>query len=423
MTQIVIPESVVRDPLDGKPAPKPDSHFFARQPILTGDEKVFGYELLFRGSLDNHLGIANPTAATRSILDSSTLIGFDILCDGRRAFINCTRDILLKEYVTLLPPAQTVVEVLETVPPDDQVVAACRQLKLAGYWIALDDFVVGDAREPLIDLADIIKVDIRATSPQQRAALIERYTPAACRMLAEKVETREEFVAAKQAGFYYFQGYFFRRPQLMSARTIPTNQVNVLRLLKAAAAPELDPRQIENVIKSEASFCYRLLRYLNSSIFGFSHEIQSVRHALSLLGEDEVRRWLRLVAMMGAGRNKTSDLVLSALVRARFCELLASTSQHGGCDMFLMGLLSLMDAILEMPMTSLLESITLSQETKAVLLGQANRLRPLYLLVLALESGDWQNANTLTKQLHLSEKEVAEKYWQAMQWARQVKAA
>ena len=419
----MITDPAVRGPLEGKPVPQPDSHFFARQPILTGDEKVFGYELLFRGPLENCLGIANPTAATRSILDSSMLIGFDILCDGRRAFINCTRDILLKEYVTLLPPTQTVVEVLETVPPDDQVVAACRQLKLAGYWIALDDFVEGDPREPLTYLADIIKVDIRVTSPQQSAALVKRYTPEACRMLAEKVETREEFVAAKEAGFYYFQGYFFRRPELMAARTIPTNQVNVLRLLQAASSPELDPKKIENVIKSEASFCYRLLRYLNSSIFGFSHEIQSVRHALSLLGEDEVRRWLRLVAMMGAGRNKTSDLVLSALVRARFCELLASTSQHGGSDLFLMGLLSLMDAILEMPMASLLESIALSQETKAVLLGEANRLRPLYLLVLALESGDWQNSSTLAKQLHISEKEVAEKYWQAMQWARQVKEA
>jgi c-di-GMP-related signal transduction protein len=419
----VITDPAVRGPLEGKPVPKPDSHFFARQPILTCDEKVFGYELLFRGALENHLGVANPTAATRSILDSSTLIGFDILCDGRHAFINCTRDILLKEYVTLLPPDQTVVEVLETVPPDEQVVAACRQLKLAGYWIALDDFEVDDPREPLTDLADIIKVDIRVTSPQQSAALVKRYAPGACRMLAEKVETREEFVAAKDAGFYYFQGYFFRKPELMAARTIPTNQVNVLRLLQAASWPELDPRQIEDVIKSEASFCYRLLRYLNSSIFGFSREIQSVRHALSLLGEDEVRRWLRLVAMMGAGRNKTSDLVLSALVRARFCELLASTSQHGGSDLFLMGLLSLMDAILEMPMASLLESIALSQETKAVLLGEANRLRPLYLLVLALESGDWQNASALTKQLQLSEKGVAEKYWQAMQWARQVKGA
>ncbi len=248
----MIPEPVIRDPLEGKPVPKPDSHFFARQPILTGDEKVFGYELLFRGSLENHLGVANPTAATRSILDSSTLIGFDILCDGRRAFINCTRDILLKEYVTLLPPTQTVVEVLETVPPDDQVVAACRQLKLAGYWIALDDFVVDDPREPLTDLADIIKVDIRVTSPQQSAVLVKRYTPGACRMLAEKVETREEFVAAKEAGFYYFQGYFFRKPERMAARTIPTNQVNVLRLLQAASWPELDTRQIENIIKSEA---------------------------------------------------------------------------------------------------------------------------------------------------------------------------
>ncbi len=407
----------------GAPAPLPDTHFFARQPILDRDEKVFGYELLFRGGIEGYCAGSKSAAATRSVLDSSTLIGFDILCDGRLAFINCTRGSLLKDYVTLLPPTQTVVEVLETVPPDEQVMAACARLKAAGYSIALDGFTVDDPRERLSGLADILKVDVTVTSPQQGVALVKRYTPRGCRMVAKKVETRSEFTAAKAAGFHYFQGYFFRKPELLTSNTIPVNRVNHLRLLQAASWPELDPPKIEKVIKSEPSFCYRLLRYLNSAVFGFSSEIHSVRHALSMLGENEIRRWLRLVAMIGAGRYGSSDLVRAALVRARFCELLSPKIQVGGPDLFLMGMLSLMDAILEMPMASVLASLPQNQEIKTVLTGGANRLRPLYQLMVALESGEWHLTEALAKQLHLNEKEVAQKHWQAMEWARQVHQA
>jgi c-di-GMP-related signal transduction protein len=409
-----------RQPVAAKPVANPSPRFVARQPILTSDEKVFGYELLFRDGVENYFGISDSEVATRSILDSSMLMGFDLLCDGHRAFINCTRDVLLNEYITLLPSTQTVVEILETVPPDDLVVAACQRLKESGYLIVLDDFAVDDPREPLTGLADIIKVDMRLTSPEQSAAMVKRYRTRRCRMLAEKVETREEFIAAEKAGFVYFQGYFFRKPEMLAAKSIPAHSVNYLRMLHAASRPELDPREIENVIKSEASLCYRLLRYLNCAIFGFPNEIRSVRHALSMLGELEVRRWMRLVAMLGAGQNKSSDLVLSALMRARFCELLAPKIQHGDSDLFLMGLLSLMDVILEMPMSRVLDSIPLEQECKEVLLGGPSRLRPIYLLMLAQESGDWQNTGELAKQLHLSESQVAEDYWQAMQWAQQV---
>jgi EAL and modified HD-GYP domain-containing signal transduction protein len=197
-------------------------------------------------------------------------------------------------------------------------------------------------------------------------------------MLAEKVETREEFIAAKKAGFLYFQGYFFRRPETLTAHEIPANRINYLRMLTEVSKPELDVRAIENVVKGEASLCYRLLRYLNSAAFGFSNEIHSVRHALAILGEREVRRWIRLVATLGAGQSKTSALVLSALVRARFCELLSPKIPHGDSDLFLMGLLSLMDAILEIPMSQVLDNVPIDQETKAVLLGGASRLRPFY---------------------------------------------
>jgi c-di-GMP-related signal transduction protein len=395
----------------------------ARQPILTSEEKIFGYELLFRDGVEDFFRNPDPDAASRSTLDSSMLMGLDMLCDGRRAFINCTREILLKDYVTLLPPAQTVVEVLESVPADDLVVAACQRLKEGGYMVALDDFRPDDPRERLTELADILKVELNCTTPEQRAAMIKRYGPWRCRMLAEKVETREEFLATRKAGFVYFQGYFFRRPEVMQAREIPANRVNYVRMLQAVSRPELDVREIENVLKSEASLCYRLLRYLNSAMFTFSSEIHSVRHALSILGEREVRRWIRLVATLGAGQHRSSELVNSALTRAHFCELLSPKINHGDSDLFLMGLLSLMDAILETPMPRILENVPLDRETTAVLLGDASRLSPVYRLMLAQESGEWQNASKLAHELHLSESEVAECYWQAVQWARQVSAS
>jgi c-di-GMP-related signal transduction protein len=411
-----------RGPDGPEPRPGAGSRFIARQPILTREEQVFGYELLFRDGVENYFRSTDPDAASRSTLDSSILMGLDVLCGNGRAFVNCTREVLLKDYITLLPSSQVVVEILETVPPDDQVLAACQRLKEAGYLIALDDFAADDPRHTLTDLADILKVDIRHTAAEQRAEMIKRYGPWRCRMLAEKVETREEFFAVRKEGFVYFQGYFFREPEILTAREIPSNRLHYMRMLQAVSRPELDPREIENLIKSEASLCYRLLRYMNSASFGFSNEIHSVRHALSLLGEREVRRWVRLVATLGAAQAKSSELVSAALVRARFCELLSFKIQHGDSDLFLLGLFSLMDTILETPMADLLANVPVDQETKSVLLGGASRLRPLYQLMLARESGEWQDTSELSRQLHLTESEIAEAYWQAMQWARMVSA-
>src|SRR5438132_9190329 len=179
-----------------------------------------------------------------------------------------------------------------------------------------------------MDRADILKVDFKRTTLEERGAMIKRYGPWRCRMLAEKVETHEEFHLARNQGFLYFQGYFFRKPEIMTAHEIPANRINYLSVLQAVIRVELDLREVENVLKSEASLCYRLLRYMNSAVFGFGSEIHSVRHALSLIGEREIRRWVRLVAAVGAGQQKSSELVLCALTRARFCELLAPKVQH-----------------------------------------------------------------------------------------------
>jgi EAL and modified HD-GYP domain-containing signal transduction protein len=250
--------------------------------------------------------------------------------------------------------------------------------------------------------------------------MVKRFGSKNCKMLAEKVETREEFQAAHKSGFSYFQGFFFRRPELVQAREIPANRLNYMRLMQALSRPELEPRELEEAIKCEASLCYRLLRYLNSAAFGFRSEIKSIRHALAIMGEREVRRWLRLVATLSAGQNKPSDLVLSAMVRARFCELLGAKVKHGESDLFLVGLLSMMDAILEMPMGVVLEGISVDQETKSVLLGNDSILSPIYGLMLAQEAGDWERVATASSTLHLPENFVAESHWAAMQWAREM---
>jgi c-di-GMP-related signal transduction protein len=420
---ILADESLVAAPTTSQASvPKANARFVARQPILTSEEKVFGYELLFRNGVDEGFGGANRETASRSTVQTSMLVGLDVLCDGHKAFVNCSREVLLKEYITLLPSTQAVVEVLESVPADDLVIAACRRLKDAGYLIALDDFEPIDIREPLIDVADIIKVDIRQTQLDQAAAMVVRYAPSRIRMLAEKVETREEFLAAKQAGFVYFQGYFFRKPELLTTHEIPENRANYLRMWQAASRPQLDVREIENLIKGEASLCYRLLRYLNSPAFGLANEIQSVRHALTMLGEREVRRWIRLVATLGAGQGKPTELVLSALTRGRFCELFSSKIRHQGSDLFLLGLLSLMDAILQIPMDQVLENVPVDRGIRAALQGKRSSLTTFYQLMVAQESADWQTVTELAKQLSIPESSVAENYWTAVRWAQQVTA-
>lgn len=216
------------------------------------------------------------------------------------------------------------------------------------------------------------------------------------------------------------QGFFFRRPEKLATQDLPGNRLNYLRMLQEVSHAELDVPALERLIKAEASVCYRLLRYLNSPIFGLKNEIHSVRHALSMLGEREVRRWVRLVAAVGADQEKTSDLVLSALVRARFGELLQPLVPHGDSDLFLLGLLSLLDAMLEMPMSDILDRVPLDRETKEVLLGKPSPLRPACQLMLAHESGEWEAAVQLSAHFDLDSEEVAGYYWRAQQWAREV---
>ena len=393
--------------------------FVARQPILDRAQKVFGYELLFRNGVENYFNCDDPDRAARSTLDSSLMLGVGTLCHNTRAFVNCTRDVLLKDLVTLLPPTQTVVEVLETVEPEDRVIAACKRLREAGYLIALDDFAPNDPRIVLCEYADIIKVDVRATKLEERVGMLRRFGTAKCKMLAEKLETPHEFQQAKNMGFAYFQGYFFCKPEVISGREVPASRMHYLRLLEVVSHSEIEMRDLERLLKQEAAICYRLLRYLNSPIFGLKLEVKSVRHAMAILGERELRRWIRLVVTVGAAEQGCSELVLMGMTRARFCELL-SAKVKSNTDLFLMGLLSVMDAILEIDMATLLEKLPVDHDIKTALLGQAGGLRPLYQLMLAQESGEWEQAAALTKQLRLRDETVGNAWWEAMTWAQEV---
>ena len=401
---------------ESNPLALPGQCFVARQPILDRAQNVFGYEILFRNGVEDYFN-ADPELAARSMLDSSLLYGINTLCDNRRAFVNCTRDVLFKDLITLLPPNQTVAEILETVAPEDRVIAACKRLKSFGYLIALDDFAPNDPRVPLCEFADIIKVDIRATQPEERADMMHRFG-SKCKMLAEKLETPHEFQQARDMGFVYFQGYFFCRPEIVIGHEVPASRLHYIRLLEMVSHSEIDMRELENMLKQEASISYRLLRYLNSPLFGFALEIKSIRHAMAVLGEREMRRWVRLVVTVGAAEQKCSELVLMGLARARFCELLPDRL-HSNTDLFLMGLLSIMDAILEVSMDVLLEQLPVDRETKATLLGQNSSIQPLYQLMLATESGEWSQSSALAKQLNLPDEEVASTWWRALQWAQE----
>jgi c-di-GMP-related signal transduction protein len=404
--------------------PQKPTPCIARQPILTAEENVIGYELFFREDAGQRRFSSDVEAATSATIDMLSFVGLGVLCDGRLAFINCSRLMLLSDYFALLPPDSVVIEIQETVPPDDEVIAACERLKRAGYSIALDNFVPDDKRDSLVPYARFLKVDPFKVRSEQRKDMVERYASSDRCMLAQKVETREQFVTTAKDGFTRFQGYFFRHPENIRARQIPANQATYVRLLAAVSKPQVDFEEIETLIKHEPSLCYRLLRYLNSPLLGLSSPVVSVRNALNLLGERESARWIRMATTLVMGQDKPSDLVLSSLVRARFCELIAPKVEHGNSDLFLMGMLSLIDAILAVPIGMVIEDLSLDANLKAQLLsaktGKKTPLSPIYDLMVAREAGDWGLVTKLGKQLNLSLSFVAETSNQAMRWAHEV---
>jgi len=394
----------------------------ARQPIFDARQRVFGYELLFRSGFENCFIFPDGDVATSRVLDSFMIEGLEALWRPQKAFINFTRNALLHGLANLLPSQTLTVEILEEVEPDPPVIEACLELKQQGYQIALDDVTTLEKRKPFLELADIVKVDFALTNERQQREIAHRLRVRGVKLLAEKVETSDQFEKAASWGYHYFQGFFFCQPQIISAREIPAFKAAYLQLLHAVHRPELNFGEIERILRRELSLSYRLLRYLNSPLFGLRGEVRSLRHALSLLGEQHVKRWAALLSTMLLASDKPPELLITSLMRACFCELLAGplAGKTERADFFLLGLFSLIDAILGRPMKDILEGIPLAGEIKVSLLGGHNLHREVYECVLAVERADWNALTQRAGKLGLQDQFVASCYVQSVEWANEV---
>jgi c-di-GMP-related signal transduction protein len=393
--------------------------FVARQPILDARMNIFAYELLFRSSLENFFQCSAPDQASSSVLLSSLfLIGMQSITRGHKAFLNFTQNLLTGEYATLIPPEDAVIEILETVVPDNEVIETCKTLKRRGYVLALDDYPVDGRMAPLIPYVEIIKVDWLGTPPQLCRQLAKDLIPKGIKLLAEKVETHEQYREALGMGYDYFQGFFFCEPEIVTGQDIPALQGNCMLLLRHMNEEEPDLAAVEKVLMREPSLCYKLLRYLNSAIFVFRGTISSVRHALSLLGIEAARKWISLVALAGMGEQKPEALVVTSVIRGRFCESIgrACGRQQNGTELFLMGLFSLIDAILNKPMEKLLHSLPISATIRDSLLG-TGLYRPIYDLVRSYERSQWVEVAGIAELLQVREGTIAEAYIEAVSWA------
>jgi c-di-GMP-related signal transduction protein len=398
----------------------------ARQAIFDRDRRVHGYELLFRSAAgQNEFDGTEGGLATRQVLANSLLvIGLENLVGSKKAFVNFGRGPLLQGWHSALPPQNTVIELLENVEVDDEVLEACRELRRQGYQLALDDFVFRAGCERLLDVADLVKIEIQSMPRPEQKVLVRSYRARGLQTLAEKVETHEQFEWARDAGYDLFQGYFFARPVIVRGRKIPAAKVHCMRLLQEAQRRELDFDRLEALILEDVSLSYQLLRYVNSPLFGISNRIRSIRQALLFFGENELRKWIALATLARTADDKPGELILHSLVRARFCESLAQAGQKGSeQSAFLMGLFSLLDALIDRPIEEALSEMNLAPEIASVLNGKApagDRLGRLYDLARAYELADWARVEELAKQVSIPASTLAEVYCEAAGWAQQI---
>ena len=397
--------------------------FIARQPIFDRREKVFAYELLFRQGMQNsYEGIDGDQATTDVIANSLLTIGMETLTRGRRAFINFTTNLIKDQTAYLLPSNLAVIEILENIEPDEDIIIACKKLKKAGYLIALDDFVFEEKFRSLIAIADIIKIDFTLTFGRKRFDIVKQLSSHNIMFLAEKVETREEFDQALQAGYSLFQGYFFSKPFIVVGKNIPPFKLNCLRLLQEINDVNSNFETIEDIIKGDVSLSYNLLKFINSAVFGLKMKVNSIRQALVLLGLSEVRKWASLMTLQTVGQDKSSELIVKSLVRAAFGEALARKTKlrEEASNLFFMGMFSLMDAFLDRPLAEVLEELPLISEIKQALLGEGNRYSSIFKLVLAYEQADWVQLMEYVERLGLDESEISVLYFQALTTANQL---
>jgi EAL and modified HD-GYP domain-containing signal transduction protein len=392
--------------------------FIARQAIFDSNLNVYGYELLFRNSAQNAFE-PNAIASQSVIADSITVFDFERLIGPAKAFVNVDEKALLTEAAKLLNPKRVVLEILESVNPTTEVMEACRGLRRNGYELAIDDFVGDEKWHSMIPFVSLLKVDYRGCDESKQKAIAEEFLPKGMTLLAEKVETEEEVERSKRYGYSYFQGFFFSKPAVIAESDFPAEKTVCVRLLKEVAAAEVNVPAIEALMRQDPSLTYKLLRYLNSPLLGRSGKVKDIARAVRLLGEREFRRWASLVAVVALASGKPLELARMAVLRGYFCEQVAEASGRSekSPELFLMGLLSMADALLDRPMERVLEDLPLSAEIAAALSGNDNEFRGVYDLMIAYERGTWNAVSKAAKRIRIEESCLPECYMRATEKA------
>lgn len=387
--------------------------FVGRQPIYDGNLNIFAFELLFRTGSENQAAIVDGDAATSQLLVNSVVeIGLQNLVFGQPAFVNFTRNFLVGNCGLPFEPQSIVVEVLETVEPDQEVIEGLKQLRQAGFTIALDDYVESDSRQELLGLADIIKVDLFGYTLEELAKQVPEFKKHQLKLLAEKVETFDQFEFCKSLGFDYFQGYFLSRPQIVAGKTIASNQLAILQLLVKLRDPTVSFDEVVDLIKLDVSLSIKLLKYVNSIAQGVRRRIDSVRQAAVRLGIQKICQVVTLIAVGGLAQ-KPEPLLETALIRARMCEVLGGAKHPEMADVyFTVGLFSSMDAFLDRPLEEVLNGLPLATDVTEALLSGKGPLGEMLTTVMAFERGDWDTV----RNYGLDDATVQSAYITAVHW-------
>jgi EAL and modified HD-GYP domain-containing signal transduction protein len=391
-------------------------------PIFDRLLKVYGYDLAFRSGFEAHF-----REMVRDQVDGDlwSALGFDEVVGLTRAHIIFPPDLVAGELPVLFP-AETLIVGLSCDPAGDEaLILACRHLKEVGYELAMDGFRAKHLASAFLDFGDIVRVDTTAASPEEQQRICRELPDRGIRALAVNVNTPEQFDAARDAGFWYFQGDFFRCPVFQPDRQIPTSKLQYLELLNAVNRLELAYDNLEELIKQDVAMTYRLLRFINSAWYGLRRSVSSIRHALVLLGPAQVRVWASMLVLKDMGSGKPNELFRRCLIRGRMAELVAPSvgMESRASELFLMGMFSLADALTDIPIEKVLEALPLSQDVKLALRGNAGDFGLIYEMVASYELGLWETFSRSAAAIELDEDVVPGIFGAARKWADQALGA
>jgi EAL and modified HD-GYP domain-containing signal transduction protein len=390
--------------------------YVARQPILDLRGRVHGYELLFRtGPVTYFRG--DGALATRTMIDNAVIFGLDRLTGGLPAFINCTSEALTEGYVSILPPSMTVLEIEAGAALTPSLIAACRSLKISGFRLALDDFSWTPEVVPLIQLADYIKVDFTQLARVGRRFLRDKLGDAPVAMVAQKVETQEDYQQARQEGYTLFQGYYFCHPTLQEHRRIPANRIFQIEIFELLQGETLDIGKLSQLVKRDPSLTYRILRLVNASAGDARQEISSIEGAMKAVGEESFRRIATNAITSELSDEQPSEVLRMSYVRGRFCELAAPSAALNPAEQYLLGMLSMLPAMMSLPMEDLVPALPLRDAVSNALKGAEIPERKLLQWVELHEQGNWAVGDAFVLKNALNAAELVRCYEEAVVWA------